>query len=129
MTERTHSVVVDGERRVWAVSRLWALAEGQPVEDVPLAEFAGLWDLDCWFGDVHRPTVGRLLDHMARVQAADLGYPILLGDTGVVMDGIHRLCKARLLGHATIRAVRFRPTPPADRVEPAARMGAAQGGA
>jgi hypothetical protein len=119
MDERTHSVEIDGQRHVWRVTRLWQLADGLPAQPVPLSEFDAIWELDCWFGTVHTPTVGRVLDHLARIQQADLAYPILLSDTGVVMDGLHRLCKARLRGHETIQAVRFSPTPPADRVEPA----------
>jgi hypothetical protein len=34
------------------------------------------------------------------------------------MDGMHRICRARLLGHATVRCVRFDPTPPPDTREP-----------
>lgn len=120
MTERTHTVVEDGHRSVWRVSSLWAAAEGLPAVTVPLSDFDAIWDLDCWFGDVHRPTVGRVLAHMARVEAADLSFPILLSETGVVMDGVHRLCKARLAGHAGILAVRFAPTPAPDWVEPVA---------
>lgn len=119
MDEPTHSTHIDGQRHVWRVARLWELADGLPTQTVPLSDFDAIWDLDCWFGTVHTPTVGRVLDHLARIQQADLGFPILLSETGVVMDGLHRLCKARLRGHATIEAVRFSPTPPADRVEPA----------
>jgi hypothetical protein len=118
MADQTHSMAIDGARHVWSVPRLWALAADLPVEDVRVSTFDAVFDLDCWFGDRHAPTVGRVLDHMARIQAADLGFPIILSADGVVMDGLHRLCKARLAGHDTVRAVRFDPTPAPDRIEP-----------
>jgi hypothetical protein len=115
---RTHCILRDGHRLTWQVPRLWALAEGLPDFDCPLDLFAELFDLDVWFGDRHPPTVGRVLDHMARVQAADLSHPVLLSADDIVMDGVHRICRARLLGHTSIRAVRFVPTPEPDLREP-----------
>jgi hypothetical protein len=43
---------------------------------------------------------------------ADLQYPIILSSDGRVMDGMHRVAKALLEGHATIRAVQFVTDPP-----------------
>lgn len=118
MTAQTHSILRDGHRLTWTVPRLWALAAAEPVFDCPLERFDALLDLDIWFGDRYAPTVGRVLAHMARIEAADLSHPVLLSADGVVMDGVHRICRARRLGHARIRAVRFDPTPPPDRREP-----------
>ena len=118
MTPRTHSILRDGQRRTWEVERLWVEAAELESYDCPLTEFAALWDLDIWFGDRHTPTVGSVLAHLARIEAADLAHPIILSDSGVVMDGVHRLCKARLRGHTTIRAVRFEVTPPPHHQEP-----------
>lgn len=118
MTPQTHCILRDGHRLTWRVPRLWALAEGRPAFDCPVVTFSALFDLDVWFGDRHRPTVGRVLDHMARVQSADLSHPVLLSADDIVMDGVHRICRAHLLGHETIRAVRFNPTPEPDLREP-----------
>ena len=38
---------------------------------------------------------------------ADLTHPIILAADGRVMDGMHRICKAEILGLTTIEAVRF----------------------
>lgn len=118
MALQTHSMGIDGGRHVWSVPRLWALAADLPVEDVRVSTFDEVFDLDCWFGDRHAPTVGRVLAHMARIQSADLSFPIILSADGVVMDGLHRLCKARLASQETVRAVRFAVTPAPDRIEP-----------
>jgi hypothetical protein len=48
------------------------------------------------------------------VQAVDLSHPIILGDDGRVMDGMHRVVRALLEGRATIAAVRFDVDPEPD---------------
>ena len=45
--------------------------------------------------------------HIKLVNDADLQYPILLNENGAIIDGKHRLAKAILLGHKTIKAKRF----------------------
>lgn len=122
MAPRTHSTVVDGQRHIWEVTRLWRESAHLAVFDCPLSQFQDLWDKDIWYGDRLTPTVGSILDHLARIEAADLTHPIILSQTGVVMDGVHRLCKVRLQGGTHIRAVQFRETPPPHRVEPWPRV-------
>src|SRR4030095_2006732 len=41
------------------------------------------------------------------IAAADLSFPIILSSDGRVMDGMHRVAQAALLGHETIAAVQF----------------------
>ncbi len=41
-------------------------------------------------------------------------YPIILGNDGRVMDGMHRIARALLEGHATIKAVQFEIQPGPD---------------
>ena len=48
---------------------------------------------------------------MRLVQEADLSYPIILGSDERVMDGMHRIARALLDGHATIKAVQFEVQP------------------
>ncbi len=48
------------------------------------------------------------------MMAADLAYPILLDSAGRVMDGMHRVGKALLLGHSHIEARRFAVDPAPD---------------
>lgn len=38
---------------------------------------------------------------------ADLSYPIILNEDGVLIDGSHRIVKALLQGQKTIKAVKF----------------------
>ncbi|MEZ4437197.1 MAG: hypothetical protein R3F65_32795 [bacterium] len=121
MTDRTYTTVVDGERRVWRVERLWALARDLPTYDYPVAESPVL-DQDRWFGDVHRPTVRAVVEHLRRIEAADARHAIIVSAAGDVMDGIHRIAQAWLAGRATVPAVRFEVDPPPDRVEQVAEQ-------
>ena len=61
--------------------------------------------------------LGTFLDHMQRVLAADMTKPIILTADGWIMDGAHRLVRARFEGHHTIPAVQFDEMPDPDRIE------------
>lgn len=96
--------------------RLWSLAEGLPVVEVPIADIAE-FDQDCWFRGV-APTCRQVAQHAQRIQAADLGHPVILSSSGALMDGGHRIAKAWLAGASTVRAVRFTVDPDPDWVVP-----------
>jgi hypothetical protein len=105
-------------QHLWLVTTLWAAAEGLPAQDLPVATLAKLPELDevCWFSDAwgKRPTCRAIIDHARRIRDADLSYPIILGPNNELLDGMHRIAKAMLDGHATIRAVRLPAMPPPD---------------
>jgi hypothetical protein len=81
---------------------------------MPLEDIAEL-DRDCWFHS-KAPTMRDVANHAARIEAADLNFPIILNDDGSLMDGGHRLCKALINGERNIRAVRFQTMPEPDEV-------------
>jgi len=116
MTERTYSNVVNGKRLIWITKRLWHLSHGLPVFEYRVADFKGL-DIDCWYGHVNTPTIRSVLEHMERIESADLGYPIILSSDGIVMDGVHRICKAMIRGFSTVPAVQFIENPLPDLME------------
>lgn len=100
--------------RAWDVRRLVELARDLPVIDVPLSDITEL-DEDYWFdNNLDQPTARRIAGHAKQIYDADLSYPILLCADGRIMDGMHRVCRAVLSGHQTIRAKRFTVTPPHD---------------
>ena len=70
-----------------------------------------------WFCGVNVPTVRSVYHHCLRIDAADLNYPIMLDADGIVLDGVHRLLKAKTLGQSTVPAVRFDKMPEPDRIE------------
>jgi hypothetical protein len=103
----------------WDLGRLHALE--LPVEELAVAELRWQLDLpwwrvgDRWFAvtpnQVRRDPVS-YPEQWRRTLAADLRYPIQLIERRrlVVMDGVHRLLKADLLGLERIRACRVTPS-------------------
>ena len=80
---------------------------------VPLSFIREL-DEPFWFGHDDVPTCRAIAEHARLIEATDLSYPIILSSDGRVMDGMHRVCKAVLLGHLAITAVRFTTDPAPD---------------
>lgn len=89
---------------------MWQAAAGLPVEEVQVATLAEI-DEDCWFNGA-LATVRAVIDHARRIEAADLTLPIILAADGQVLDGMRRIAKAVLEGHATVLARRL-PVDPA----------------
>lgn len=116
MKQDIYCFVRDGKRIVWDVRRLWSLSRDFPVFEFEIEDFSGM-DIDMWFCGVNTPTVRSVFQHCMRINQADLAYPIMLDPEGIVLDGVHRLLKAKTLGHTTVPAVRFAEMPPPDRVE------------
>lgn len=76
-----------------------------PVFDLPLAGISlkGIpWKVD---------DMVTFLCHAARINAADLTYPIILDDQGYIADGWHRVASALLQGKTTIKAIRIQEMP------------------
>ena len=99
----------------WDVHRLVALSRGLEREFVPLANIREL-DEVYWSNDGAGMTCRQVVDHARLMEEADLAHPVILSSDGRVMDGMHRICKALLLGHEAIEAVRFAVDPEPDYV-------------
>ena len=98
----------------WDVDRLIEMSRDFPVEEVDL-DSIGEVDSVYWFDDEsHRPTVRAVVEHARLIGDVDMTYPIILGSDDRVMDGMHRIAKAILEGHTSIRAVRFTEHPEPD---------------
>lgn len=100
----------------WDVDRLVGLAQTQPTEQVPL-EAIGDADSDYWFSHGYSPTVRAVVEHARLIDEADLSYPIIIDPQGGVMDGMHRVGKALLIGQTTISAKRLPILPSPDYVD------------
>ncbi|MGZ4436975.1 MAG: hypothetical protein ACXVW6_05015 [Nocardioidaceae bacterium] len=100
------------DERAWHIETVWQAAEGLPVEEVPIADIPEL-DEDCWFNGAG-VAVRAVVDHARRINEADLGVPVILASDGQVLDGMHRIAKAALHGHATVLAQRLRTDPDPD---------------
>ena len=52
--------------------------------------------------------------HVQRTKNTDLKYPVIMSETGVILDGWHRIAKGILSGKKYIMAVRFFINPKMD---------------
>ena len=100
----------------WDVHRLIVLSRTLPIVEVDLDEIFE-YDEVYWYsdGDV-RPTVRDFVEHMKLIESATFEHPILLGASGRVLDGMHRVAKARLEGRSKIAAKKFVVDPEPDYV-------------
>lgn len=98
----------------WDVDKLVESTRDRPVISVKLDDIAEL-DENFWYnGGKDVPTVRSMVQHFQLVQKTELEYPIILSEKGRVMDGMHRVAKALLLGHTAISAVQFEVDPAPD---------------
>ena len=109
----------DKGRYVWDVNKLAELVRGMAVIDVPLSDIAELdeahWHED---GGWKKPIARDIALHAKLIYDCDLSYPIILHANGRIMDGMHRCCKALILGHNTIKAVKFGQDPEPHYIDP-----------
>ena len=56
------------------------------------------------------------MEHCSLIVQADLAYPVILDQSGRVMDGMHRICKALMQGIPRVSAVQFVSDPEPDYV-------------
>jgi hypothetical protein len=92
--------------QAWDVRILVELAQTLVTFDHPLDQITELHE-PYWHDDDTGMTCKAIADHTRLIQNADLSYPIILCHEGRLMDGMHRVCKAYLMGHTYIKAVRF----------------------
>ena len=95
----------------WRVNRLIQLSNDLDVCEVELKfinRSSLIPEIDC---------AKRYVDEIGRVLKADLRYPIILSDSGEIMDGRHRILKAMFLGLERIDAVVFEENPEPDWIE------------
>ena len=116
MPQKAISISKD-EELIWNVERLWQLAEGLPVEKIPLAEFEYVFDGKIVF-DSDGITFREFVERVKAVNEVDLSHPIIMATEGWIMDGRTRLQKALLLGHRDIAAIRFPQMPEPDERRP-----------
>lgn len=99
---------------IWDVNRLIELSQMLPIIEVPLTDIPD-FDTNYWYQfEEDIPTCQSITQHALQINNADLSYPIIINSDGHVMDGMHRVCKANILGLNTINAKRFATMPPPD---------------
>ena len=101
MRRQYHSLLENGKFLVWDVHRLVVLTCDYPVQQISLSTIREL-DEDFWFGS-KLATCRTVAGHAKLIQETDLRFPIILSASGLVMVGMHRVCKALMLNQSTIR--------------------------
>lgn len=91
--------------RKYNVSAAIFEAKNLPVKNLPLEDFNIDYSAPC------NSDLRNFCEHVKMVNDADLSYPIILNEDGVIIDGRHRLAKALIEGKKAIKAVRFKKDP------------------
>lgn len=90
---------------VWTVSRLIDLSKDLEVFEIPIRH------LNIYNIYPKCESTKEFIEYIKDINNANTDYPIILDDEGYIMDGRHRVFKALIEGHLTIKAVRFKTTP------------------
>ncbi|TVP60093.1 MAG: hypothetical protein EA343_18330 [Nodularia sp. (in: Bacteria)] len=106
---------INNKKYTWDVFKLWDLVADMSIEEVPINDFS--LDIDLWFREYEVPTALNVLKHCKRILDADLEFAIIIAPNGIVMDGMHRIGKAWILGHSTIKAIRLQEFPIPDSID------------
>jgi len=95
------------------MQQLWDMAASLPSKKVRVSELNALDEVR-WFSERMNklPTCRAVAEHAQDIYEADFRFPIILSPSGVVLDGMHRLCKAFLQGMEEIDAVQLPTMPP-----------------
>jgi len=93
----------------WRVTRLIELSKNFKIEKIKL-KYININSI------IPKKFLGALdyIEHIKQVNAADLNCPIILSESGNIMDGRHRICKALLKNKSIIKAVIFKSNPEPD---------------
>ena len=83
--------------------RLFEIAARYPTHERAVDSFYELQH-DIWYeGTGVKPTLANIALDMRRVLTADLDYPLIIIKPLGLVDGTHRLVKAKLLGHKFVK--------------------------
>ena len=104
--------LADGSIPFVRMQQLWDMAAGLPSKKLRVSELNALDEVR-WFSERMQklPTCRAVAEHARNIYEADFHFPIILSPSGVVLDGMHRLCKAFLLGMEEIDAVQLTTMP------------------
>jgi hypothetical protein len=105
--------LADGSIPFVRMQQLWDMAAGLSSKKVRVSELNALDEIR-WFSERMNklPTCRAVAEHARDIYEADFRFPIILSPSGVVLDGMHRLCKAFLQGMEEIDAVQLPTMPP-----------------
>lgn len=109
MRKQYHFRKVGEDTYIWDVLQLILQSSHLPVIQICLDEIKEL-DEPYWFPSRYPNTI-ELIQHFKLVEEADLRYPIILCPEGRIMDGMHRVAKAKMMNLNAVQAVQFEVMP------------------
>lgn len=98
----------------WDTQKLWKI--DLPIQEMKVDELTWMFDLPFWDTDGKHMNLkpidvkqnpNKYKEQFKKTMQTDLSYPInviYLKNRWVIMDGLHRLLKANILGNKTIKA-------------------------
>lgn len=107
---KLHENGYERDNQYWSAISLIEHSKGYGVFDLPLAGIN--LNTEAWS---QQSDIDWFIFHAKRVEEVDLKHPIILDDMGVICDGWHRVVKAILKGHKTIKAIRLESMPAPDK--------------
>lgn len=112
MTEQCISRIAgvrkENSLHIWDVERLWQLSRELDVVEVLIDDLPGFDRDEPWYGyGTDKPTCRSVATHAKQIRNSDLAFPIILSCDNDVLDGMHPVAKAWLLGLKTVSAGRF----------------------
>jgi hypothetical protein len=109
----TSSVKVNGKTRKWDVWKtLIPLADKLESKEVNISLFNKALKHFPWHEKNF--SLDSFMYHMEAIIKADLKYPIIVGPDNKILNGYHRLMKAKLNGKKKIKIVKLKEYPKSD---------------
>jgi hypothetical protein len=113
LSDHTFTRKYNGVRYTYEIPNLIQYAKEQgyksfdlPIEGIDMSSI--MWHID---------NMRDFAYHMSRINKADFKHPVLIDSYGTICDGWHRVIKAVMLGHKTIKAIRMQDMPIASSTE------------
>lgn len=100
--------------RTWHVADIWAAARSCTPLSVRVDLLVPLLRQNTWYDPESTCESGSLAwmaPHIQRALRADLSYPVILGPSGDLLDGSHRILRCLIEGWPTIRVVKLHAMP------------------
>lgn len=91
----------------WNIKTLIQRTGDFKIKNILLSDIKEINECFWYYLGGYKPTCRSITEHAKLIDSVDLKYPIILCREGRVMDGMHRVCKALIKGHETIKAVQF----------------------
>lgn len=89
---------------IWDVNELLNISKDLPITYIPIEQLTELNEAYWSMPGNQTLTCKEIADHSKIIFNCDLSFPILLCPEKRIVDGMHRVCKAYLEGHSTIKA-------------------------